>query len=153
MLITLAEWKAKASLLDNQWHQFQSTQPHSFFPKAISISCPPNFQPPPFHPSSLAPSTTGPQPMDLDCDHQTGRDPFQGVCFNCGKPGHMARSCQEPRTQRVQNVEPSPTSSLASRLSLGDLQMLVETIQAMMTPMEPSPMESTGSNPPEQEDF
>src|SRR5260370_28506765 len=32
MPTTWQEWKSKATLLDNQWHCFQVTQPHTFQP-------------------------------------------------------------------------------------------------------------------------
>src|SRR5260221_3737504 len=48
-----------------------------------------------------------PQPMDLDCTHPVKRDPHHGLCFNCGKPGHITKACQGPCTQNVWNVESS----------------------------------------------
>src|SRR5258705_7046 len=59
--------------------------------------------------SSSQPSTptvsSVPQPMDLDRTHPVKRDPCHGLCFNCGKPGHIAKVCQGPHTQNVRNVD------------------------------------------------
>ncbi|KAK6224224.1 reverse transcriptase domain protein [Colletotrichum tabaci] len=44
-------------------------------------------------------------PMDVSVAHKnkptTRRDPRSGVCFNCEKPGHIARECRQPK--RLQN--------------------------------------------------
>ncbi|TID00080.1 Retrovirus-related Pol polyprotein from transposon opus [Colletotrichum higginsianum] len=44
-------------------------------------------------------------PMDVSVAHKnkptTRRDPRSGVCFNCEKPGHIARDCRQPK--RLQN--------------------------------------------------
>ncbi|TIC91053.1 Transposon Tf2-6 polyprotein [Colletotrichum higginsianum] len=44
-------------------------------------------------------------PMDVSVAHKnkptTRRDPKSGVCFNCEKPGHIARDCRQPK--RLQN--------------------------------------------------
>src|SRR5258707_730635 len=53
-------------------------------------------RPSPASPSSQPPAPTTssvPQPMDLDCTHPVKRDPHHGLCFNCGKPGHIAKVC------------------------------------------------------------
>src|SRR5258707_10892334 len=101
---TWAEWKRKTSLLANQWRWFRDTQPKATSPKSSS-----------FHPSSVAPfaaaasSTSsskpsappvpsGPQPIDLDHTNPVKRDPRSGLCFNCGKPGHITKVCRGPRT-------------------------------------------------------
>src|SRR5258708_5789933 len=54
-------------------------------------------------PSAPAASSV-PQPMDLDRTHLVKRDPRHGLCFNCGKPGHIAKVCQGLCTQNVQNI-------------------------------------------------
>ncbi|KAK6218056.1 reverse transcriptase domain protein [Colletotrichum tabaci] len=44
-------------------------------------------------------------PMDVSVAHKnkptTRRNPKSGVCFNCEKPGHIARDCRQPK--RLQN--------------------------------------------------
>src|SRR5258705_267346 len=103
---TWAEWKCKTSLLDNQWRWFRDTQPKATSAKSSS-----------FHPSSVTPfavaasstsssspsappAPSGPQPMDLDRTNPVKRDPHSGLCFNCGKPGHIAED-HALRTSRV----------------------------------------------------
>jgi hypothetical protein len=57
------------------------------------------------HQSTMVPSTSGPQPMEID-SVRAGQ-PFKkrtitelermrvaNLCYNCGKPGHIARNCQ-----------------------------------------------------------
>src|SRR5258708_38200035 len=46
-----------------------------------------------------------PQPMDLDCTHPVKRDPHHGLCFNCGKPGHIVKVCRGPHAQNVVSGE------------------------------------------------
>src|SRR5258708_13289660 len=82
--------------------------------------------------SSQLPAPTAssvPQPMDLDCTHPMKRDPCHGLCFNCGKPGHITKVCQGPCTQNVQNVNAMTTP----RLALEDLQFLLESIRPTVT--------------------
>src|SRR5258708_4949494 len=154
---TWAEWKRKTSLLDNQWRQFQDTQPKATSAKSSS-----------FHPSSITPFTitasstssskpstppvpSGPQPMDLDRTNPVKRDPCSGLCFNCGKPGHIMKVCRGPRTQNIQSVDDTPTPRLAPE----DLQLLVESVRAVMvssTPMMP-PCELEGEKTPGEEGF
>src|SRR5260221_170483 len=154
---TWAEWKRKTSLLDNQWRRFRDTQPKATSAKSSS-----------FRPSSIAPfaaaassassskpSTppvpSGPQPMDLDHTNPVQRDPRSGLCFNCGKPGHIAKVCRGPRTQNVWSVGDTPTPRLAPK----DLQLLVGFVKVAMVsyaPMTP-PHESEGEKTPGEEGF
>src|SRR5260221_3943468 len=154
---TWAEWKHKTSLLDNQWRRFQDTQPKATSAKLSS-----------FRPSSIAPFTTatsstssskpsappvpsGPQPMDVDRTIPVKRDPHSGLCFNCGKPGHIAKVCRGPHTQNVRSVSDTPTLRLAPE----DLQLLMESIRVAMVlsvPMMP-PCELEGEKTPGEEGF
>src|SRR6266478_7934404 len=154
---TWAEWKCKTSLLDNQWRRFQDTQPKATSAKSSS-----------FRPSSVAPFATtassassskpsappvpsGPQPMDLDHTNPVKRDPHSGLCFNCGKPGHIVKVCRGPCTQNVWSVSDTPTPRLAPE----DLQLLMESVRAAMvlsTPMTPL-HESEGEKTPGEEGF
>src|SRR6266404_4470808 len=145
---TWAEWKCKTSLLDNQWRQFRDTQlkatsaksslfrPSSIAPFAAAASSTSSSKP------SAPPVPSGPQPMDLDHTNPVKRDPRSGLCFNCGKPGHIMKVCRGPCTQNVQSVDDMPTPRLAPK----DLQLLVESVRAAMVssvPMTP-PHESEG---------
>src|SRR6266446_5112694 len=154
---TWAEWKCKTSLLDNQWRRFQDTQPKATSAKLSS-----------FRPSSVTPFATaasstssskpstppvpsGPQPMDLDHTNPVKRDPHSGLCFNCGKPGHIVKVCRGPCTQNVRSVSDMPTPRLAPE----DLQLLVESVRAAMVssmPMMPL-CESEGEKTPGEEGF
>lgn len=51
---------------------------------------------PPTHPSSSLPSVSPAAPFAT-----------QGVCFNCGRPGHWARHCHQHRTQGHMPTAPS----------------------------------------------
>src|SRR5258705_13412548 len=105
-------------------------------------------------PSTRPPTPTTssiPQPMDLDHAHLMKRDPHHGLCFNCGKPGHIVKVCQGPHAQNVQNIDATTTPRLAPK----DLQFLVESIKAMVAPsmpMMPLP-ESEGKKTPGDEGF
>src|SRR5258708_256326 len=157
MLTTWAEWKCKASLLDNQWRHFWDMQPKAAANWTLSFhsspaitlttaaTASPSSRPP-------APSTSSvPQPMDLDCAHPMKRDPRHGLCFNCGKPGHIMKVCQGPHAQNVWNIDAMTTP----RLALEDLQFLLESIRVMITPSAPMtpPPESEGKKTPGDEGF
>src|SRR6266436_5332851 len=101
---TWAEWKRKASILDNQWRRFNATHPQMTVPKnpATSAAIPMHSTTPP--PSTLPSTCSTPpapssksavdlQPMDLD--HMKSKNPPQ-ICYNCNKPGHIAHNCPEP---------------------------------------------------------
>src|SRR5260221_1040185 len=154
---TWAEWKRKTSLLDNQWRRFRDTQLKATSAKSSSF-CPSSVTPfaaAASSASSSKPSTppmpSGPQPMDLDCTNPVKRDPRSGLCFNCGKPGHITKVCRGPCTQNVWSVDDMPTLRLAPK----DLQLLVESVRAAMVssvPMMP-PCESEGKKTPGEEGF
>src|SRR5258707_9384833 len=74
-----------------------------------------------------------PQPMDLDHTHLMKRDPCHGLCFNCGKPGHIAKVCQGPHAQNVQNAN----ATMIPRLTPNDLQFLAESLRVTVTPSVP----------------
>src|SRR5258708_6343258 len=92
--------------------------------------------------TSTPATSSVPQPMDLDHTHLMKRDPCHGLCFNCGKPGHIAKVCQGPCTQNIQNAN----ATMTLRLAPEDLQFLAESLRATVTlsvPMRP-PAESEG---------
>src|SRR5258708_6463453 len=97
MPTTWLEWKHIASLLDNQWRWFQDMQPKAATNQTFSFCPPPAVISTAAAPSSSRTSTPAassvPQPMDLDCTHPMKRDPCHGLCFNCGKPGHITKVC------------------------------------------------------------
>src|SRR5258708_2054375 len=134
MPTTWLEWKCKTSLLDNQWRWFQDTQRKaattwmfSFCPSLITT--PSAATTSSSHPKPSAPAAPPvPQPMDLDCAHPMKRDPHHGLCFNCGKPGHIAKVCRGPCAQNVQNID----ATMTLRLTTEDLQFLVESIRVMV---------------------
>ncbi len=89
--------------------------------------------------------------MDLDRTHPMKRDPHHGLCFNCGKPGHIVKVCQGPHTQNVWNVD----ATMTPRLAPEDLQFPLESIRVMVTlsaPMMPLPG-SEGEKTPGDEGF
>src|SRR5258707_9184718 len=109
MPTTWLEWKHKASLLDNQWRRFRDMQPKAATNWTFS-SCPPPAiistaaaSSPSSQPSAPTASSV-PPPMDLDRTHPVKRDPCHGLCFNLGKPDHIAKVCSVPRTQNIQNM-------------------------------------------------
>src|SRR5258708_766750 len=96
-------------------------------------------------PSSRPPAPTAssvPQPMDLDCTHLVKRDPHHGLCFNCGKPGHIAKVCRGPCAQNIRNVD----AMMIPRLAPKDLQFLAESLRVTVTLSVPTmpPPESEG---------
>src|SRR5258708_526070 len=73
---TWAEWKCEASILDNQWRQFNATHPQMMMAMKNPVTtsshsaAPPSSTPPSIHPSPAPPAgsklAAEPQPMDLD---------------------------------------------------------------------------------------
>src|SRR5258708_22004302 len=139
MPTTWLEWKCKASLLDNQWRRFRDMQPKAATNQTFSSRPPPAIilttttSSPSSWPSAPAASSV-PQPMDLDHPHLVKRDPCHGLCFHCRKPGHIAKVCQEPCTQNVQNID----AMTILRLTPKDLQFLTESLRATVTPSVPT---------------
>ena len=41
----------------------------------------------------------------MDLDRAKSKNP-PWICYNCNKPGHIARNCLEPRVQQVRNTDP-----------------------------------------------
>src|SRR5258705_148232 len=155
MLTTWAEWKCKASLLDNQWRHFWDMQPKAAANQTFSFcSSPAVTSTAAASPSSRPPAPAAssvPQPMDLDHTHLMKRDPCHGLCFNCGKPGHIAKVCQGPHAQNVQNAN----ATMIPRLTPKDLQFLAESLRVTVTPSVPMmPLaESEGEKTPGNEGF
>src|SRR5258705_10494925 len=79
-------------------------------------------------PSTPAASSV-PQPMDLDHTHLVKRAPHHGLCFNCVKPGHIAKVCRGPHAQNIQNID----ATMIPRLAPKDLQFLAESLRAPAT--------------------
>src|SRR5258708_21216213 len=98
MPTTWLEWKHKASLRDNQGRRFRDMQPKATTNQTFSSHPPPAIvltataSSPSSRPSAPTASSV-PQPMDLDRTHPVKRDPCHGLCFNCGKPGHITKVC------------------------------------------------------------
>src|SRR5258706_5365219 len=84
-------------------------------------AAPPSSTPPSTcSPMPSAPSSkpaADPQPMDLD--RTKSKNP-PWTCYNCNKPGHIARNCLEPHAHRVRNADP---------LSLETIQAIMEAIR------------------------
>src|SRR5258706_15307183 len=126
---TWAEWKCEASILDNQWRQFNATCPQMMTSKnpttsAMTPTCsatlPPSAPSSTHSPMPLAPSSKSAadlQPMDLD--HTKSKNP-PWTCYNCNKLGHITQNCLEPCAHRVCNIDP---------LSLETIQAIVEAVR------------------------
>src|SRR5258705_7003154 len=126
---TWAEWKHKASILDNQWRRFNATHPQMMMSKNPATSAMTSMRSstlPPSAPSSThspmppAPSSKSaadPQPMDLD--HTKSKNP-PWTCYNCNKLGHITQNCPEPCAHQVRNTDP---------LSPETIQAIVEAIR------------------------
>ncbi len=156
MPTTWAEWKRKTSLLNNQWRWFQDTQLKAATTKLSLFHSPPVVTSTTATSSSFSkPSATtvppAPQPMDLDCTNPVKKDPCSSLCFNCGKLGHIMKVCRGPHGQNVQNINAAMTLRLAPK----DLQLLIESIRAVMVSSAPMmPLhELEGEKTPGEEGF
>src|SRR5258705_13634419 len=111
------------------------------FPSSPAVTLTAATASPSSQPSAPATSSV-PQPMDLDHTHLMKRDPCHDLCFNCGKPGHIAKVCQGPHAQNVWNVD----TTMILRLTPEDLQFLAESLRVTVTPSVPTtpPAESEG---------
>src|SRR5258708_26601470 len=101
---------------------FSSHPPPAIISTAATSS--PSSQP------SAPTASSVPHPMDLDRTHLVKRDPRHGLCFKCGKPGHIAKVCRGPCAQNVWNID----AMMILRLAPKDLQFLAESLRATVTP-------------------
>src|SRR6266446_6493004 len=126
---TWVEWKHEASILDNQWREFNATHPQMMTSKnpttsamtpmhsaALPPSAPSSTRPP-MPPAPSSKPAADPQPMDLDC-MKSKNPPW--TCYNCNKLGHIAWNCLEPHMHRVCNADP---------LSPETIQAIMEAIR------------------------
>ena len=89
--------------------------------------------------------------MDLDHTNPVKKDPCSGLCFNCGKLGHIVKVCRGLHAQNIRNVD----TAMTPRLTPKDLQLLIESVRVAMVssaPMTP-PCESEGEKTPGEEGF
>ncbi|SRR5258708_7558005 len=100
---TWAEWKHKASILDNQWRRFNATCPQAMTSKNPTAAPMHSATPtPPLHPPSahhLPPAPSGksatePQPMDLD--HTKSKNPPPGSVTTVTSQGTLPATAQNP---------------------------------------------------------
>src|SRR5258707_6790900 len=151
---TWVEWKCEASILDNQWRQFNATHPQATMPKTSATTPMCSVAPPPSAPSSTcsppmppAPSSKSavdPQPMDLDCTKS--KNPPQ-TCYNCNKPGHIAWNCLEPCMHQVCNADPLFPETIqpiaeAIRIAFGGDATRGEEVAGDIEPMRSEAKES-----------
>jgi len=131
MPATWQDWKREASLLDNQWCRFVSSRsPLANMSNAF-------FAPSSTHPnSSRFPAASyrhdprppaQPEPMELDRTNRGRKDPRCGLCFKCGKPGHIARDCRSSNPQRIRLAEPDKP---LPKFSSEDAHTIVDTRRA-----------------------
>src|SRR5258708_12684295 len=84
--------------------------------------------------TSTPATSSVPQPMDLDHTHLMKRDPCHGLCFSCGKPGHIVKVCQGPCTQNIWNVDAMTIPRLALKY-LFLPESLMPTVTLSLPPM------------------
>jgi len=104
---TIEEWCEKAILFDNNWRRLMTTLGRN--PRFNQN----NGQNRTYQNSSR---TKDPNAMDIDAmspEHQKLMK--EGKCFNCEKPGHRSRDCDQPRKRRFQrNDNRSPNNQSSS---------------------------------------
>ena len=94
--VTLMQWKAAASTLDNQHARFLERRKQSVqstpSTSAASAKAPRAPAPPPAASVTHTPRTPDVVPMDVDRNQST----FRGRCFVCGQRGHKANERHTP---------------------------------------------------------
>src|SRR5258707_273496 len=142
---TWVEWKHEASILDNQWRQFNATCPQMMTSKnpatsAMTPTCSASLHSILYsltHPAPSSKPAADPQPMDLD--HTKSKNP-PWTCYNCNKLGHIAWNCLEPHAHQVCNADPLSPETIqaimeAIRIAVGGDAMRGEGVTGNIKPM------------------
>src|SRR5260221_13779808 len=146
---TWVEWKCEASILDNQWRQFNATHPQMTTSKnpttstttpMHSTALPPSAPSSTHSPMPPAPSSklaANPQPMDLD--HTKSKNP-PWTCYNCNKLGHITWNCPKPCVHQVCKADPLSPETIqaiteAIRIAVGGDAMRGEGVTGDIEPV------------------